>query len=250
MAMVIDRCGEVMLVRLDRGVTNALDLVSVNELAGVIEQAKNDSAVRGLVLASANEKFFSIGFDIPQLYELGREEFRHFFRRFNQTCLEMYTLPKPTVAALTGHAIAGGCILALSCDYRIIGKGRKLMGLNEVKLGVPVPHFADSSLRSLIGVRQARAVMESGEFFEAEAAAKMGMVDQVMPVGEVVEEAIEKARQLGLLPAAAYGMIKRNRVAKVKAEVLAEWEEQEQFFVECWYSEEARVLLQEAMKKF
>jgi len=248
--VVVERLGGALLARLNRGITNALDLVTVNALAEVVEGAKNDPAVRSLVLASANEKFFSIGFDIPQLYELSKEEFTEFFREFNRTCLDLYTLPKPTVAAISGHATAAGCILALCCDYRVIGQGRKLMGLNEVKLGVPVPYVADCCLRSLVGARRAREVMEGGEFHEAEAAARIGMVDEVLPVKEVVGRAIEKAQQLGGLPAAAHGMIKRNRVARVEAEILAEWEAQEQFFVECWYSEEARVQLQQAKEKF
>lgn len=248
--IAVNRYGEIVLVRLDRGVTNALDPESVNELARIIEQVRNDSSIRGLVLASTNEKFFSIGFDIPKLCKFSKEEFSRFFRIFNQTCLDLYTLPKPTVAALTGHTIAGGCILALCCDYRLIGQGRKLIGLNEVKLGVPVPYLADCCVRSLVGARLARELMEGGEFYEAQAAAKIGLVDEVVPVEKVTEMAIEKCRRLGSLPAAAYGMIKRNRVAGVEAEVLANWEEQERFFVECWYSGEARVRLQEAMEKF
>lgn len=77
--------------------------------------------------------------------------------------LALYTLPKPVVAAITGHAIAGGCILALCCDYRFISEGRKLMGLNEVKLGVPVPYLADRVLHALVGTRYAREIIESGE---------------------------------------------------------------------------------------
>ena len=83
--LLVDRCGEIVLARLNHRVTNALDLASVNELARVIAQVRSDSAVRGLVLASANDKFFSIGFDIPQLYEFSAEEFKSFFqlnRRF------------------------------------------------------------------------------------------------------------------------------------------------------------------------
>jgi enoyl-CoA hydratase/carnithine racemase len=246
----INRYDEVVLARLNHGVTNAINLEMVYELKETVEQVRSDSAVRALVFASANEKFFSIGFDIPQLFAFSQEEFKSFFRAFNQVCLDLYTLPKPTVAALNGHAIAGGCILALCFDYRLIGQGRKLMGLNEIKLGVPVPYIADCCLRALIGVRQARDVMESGEFFGPEATARMGMVDEVLPDEKVVELAVEKGRQLGALPAAAYGAVKRNRVEGIQAEVTAKWDEKERFFVESWCSEEVRRRLREAMEKF
>jgi enoyl-CoA hydratase/carnithine racemase len=248
--ILVEQCDGATVVRLHRGVTNALDLQCVNDLAEVVGEARSDPDVRSLVLTSANDKFFSIGFDIPQLVALGRDEFRHFFRTFNRVCLDLYTLPKPTVAAITGHAIAGGCILALCCDYRLIAEGRKLMGLNEVKLGLPVPYPADCMLRSLIGSRHAREVMESGEFYLPEASLGMGMVDQVLALEQVVERAVEKAVGLGSLPAVAYGMIKRNRVEVVEAEILAQQEEKERLFLDCWTSEEARRRLREAAEKF
>ena len=240
----------VAVVKLDRGVTNKLNLECVRELAAALQRVRADPQVQALVLSSANAKFFSIGFDIPQLYELSEEDFRLFYGAFNQTCIELYTLPKPTVAAITGHAIAGGCILALCCDYRLIGEGRKLMGLNEVNLGVPVPYLADCLLRSLVGARYGREILEMGEFYRAEESLQMGMVDQVLPLEKVLPESIEKARQLGLMPQQAYKAIKRNRVEGIEAQIRAHWEEKQRFFVECWYSDETRQRLQEAMEKF
>jgi enoyl-CoA hydratase/carnithine racemase len=251
MAMIdLEHHDKVAVIKLDRGVTNALNLQLVSELAETLGRLKRDSDVHALVLGSGNEKFSSIGFDIPQLFELGEEDFRFFYRTFNRLCLDLYTLPKPTVAAITGHAIAGGCILALCCDYRFIAQGRKLMGLNEVKLGVPVPYPADCILRDLVGVRQARQMVDSGEFYEPEALCRMGVVDQVLPLEQVLPESIEKARLLGALPQEAFALVKRNRVEAVEAQVLAHLEEKEQLFVERWYSAEARGRLKGAMEKF
>ena len=246
----IERFDAVVLAKLNHGITNAIDLEMVQALSEIVEQVKSDPAARALVLTSANEKFFSIGFDLPQLFAASQEEFGVFFRAFNRMCLDLYTLPKPTVAALNGHAVAGGCILALCCDYRLIGQTRKKMGLNEIKLGVPVPYIADCCLRALVGVRQARNVMEGGEFYVSEAAVQMGMADEALPDEKVVELAVAKGQQLGALPAAAYAQIKHNRVENIAAEVLAKQEEKERFFVENWCSEEVRMRLREAMKAF
>jgi len=241
---------QVAIVRLDRPVTNAINLQLVGELAETLEGVKQDSDVHSLVLGSSNDKFFSIGFDIPQLFDLTREDFRSFYEAFNRMCLDLYTLPKPTVAAITGHAIAGGCILALCCDYRFIAQGRKLVGLNEIKLGVPVPYVADCVLRHLVGVRNGRDIMDSGEFYGPEELVRMGVVDQAWPLEQVLPQAVEKAGLLGALPQEAFAMIKRNRVEMVEAQVLARLEERERFFVERWYSDEARERLREAMEKF
>jgi len=238
------------IVELNRGVTNALDLELVRELTRVIRRIKDDSKIRGAVLTSANDKFFSIGFDLPHLYGLPAEEFEIFYRSFNQACLELYTLPIPTVAAITGHAVAGGCILALCCDQRLIAYGRKLMGLNEIKLGVPVPYLADRVLHELVGVRTASEIMEIGEFYAAQKALEMGMVDKVLPQETVLDESVKRACALGASPSKAFAMIKRNRVEQVESQVLSCLDEKTEGFLDCWFSDQARARLKEAIEKF
>jgi enoyl-CoA hydratase/carnithine racemase len=124
------------------------------------------------------------------------------------------------------------------------------MGLNEIKLGVPVPYPADCILRDLVGVRAARDVMEGGEFYPPEALLLMGMVDRICPPEEVLSEAVEKAKTLAALPQEAYAIIKRNRVEPVEEHIWARLEAKERLFVDRWYSEEARERLREAMEKF
>ncbi|UCG92269.1 MAG: enoyl-CoA hydratase/isomerase family protein, partial [candidate division WOR-3 bacterium] len=211
----IEYCDKVAVLKLNRNITNALDLALLNELAGILETLKNDSNVQGVVFTSTNEKFFSIGFDIPQLFELSEDDFAVFYRTFNRTCLDLYTLPKPTIAAIIGHAVAGGCIVALCCDYRIIAEGKKKMGLNEIKLGVPVPYLADCILRQIVGYRNAREIMDTGEFYEPENLLQLGIADMVLPVEQVLAQSIEKAKLLGSMPHNAFAMIKGNRVEMV-----------------------------------
>jgi len=246
----VERHDQVAVLKLNRGVTNALNLQLLHELAEHLREMRDDSAARALVLGSANDKFFSIGLDIPGLFGLARQDFAAFFQTFDRVCLDLYTWPKPTVAAISGHATAGGCILALCCDYRFIAEGRKLMGLNEVKLGVPVPYPGDCILRQVVGIQNAREIMDTGEFYPPEKLFQMGMVDQVLPLDQVLPQAIEKAEREGALPDEVFGSSKRSRVARVEAQILERLAEQEQLFVERWYSEETRERLREAMKKF
>jgi enoyl-CoA hydratase/carnithine racemase len=251
MSMIaVDHQDTVAIVKLSRSVTNALNMELVNELSDVLERVQHDSNVSALVLANSSDKFFSIGFDIPQLYGLPRPSFETFFSEFNRACLSLYTLPKPTIAAITGHAVAGGCILALCCDYRFIAEGKKLMGLNEIKLGVPVPYLIDCVLRYTVGTRYAREIMDTGEYYGPADSLRMGMVDVVLPLGEAMAKAVEKARLLGSWPRQAFALIKQNRVEEIEQQVLARREEKERSFVDCWYSAEARQRLKEAMEKF
>lgn len=246
----IENRDSVRVIKLTRGVTNALNPELVEILLDAIKNAENDRGTGGVVLSSSNEKFFSIGFDLPHLYGLGKKEFLHFYRQFNRLCRDLAVLPKPVVAAITGHATAGGCILALCGDVRVMADGRKLMGLNEVKLGVPVPELTVRLLNSLVNGRIAREVMEGGEFFPSSRLLQMGMVDRVVPLREVLPVSLEYARTMGSLPVEAFKLIKTRRVETLIREAEKYREQDEENFMRCWFSEESRVLLKIAMEKF
>ncbi|MBU7010224.1 MAG: enoyl-CoA hydratase/isomerase family protein [Theionarchaea archaeon] len=244
-----DYDGHVAIVTLTHGITNPINLQLVTELKESLQKVKNSHA-RSIVLTSSNNKFFSIGLDIPSLYTLSEENFTHFYKAFNRACVDLYTFPLPTIAAITGHAVAGGCILAMCCDYRFISGGHKLMGLNELKLGVPIPYPAHCILQHIVGARTARDIMDTGEFYPPEQLLEMGLIDCVLPLKDVLPKSIEKARVLSSLPQKAFAMTKYNRIEKVKAQIFAQLAEKEQHFVECWFSDEARAQLKAAMEKF
>jgi enoyl-CoA hydratase/carnithine racemase len=157
--VLIKEHGEIALVRLHNGVTNALNLKLVSEMAQALKFVKD--RFKGMVLAGG-EKFFSMGFDIPSLLKAGQEEMTRFYLDINQVWLDLYALPVPTVAAVRAHAIAGGTIFATMCDWRVAAGGRTLFGLNEVKLGVPVPYLSDLVLRQITGERAAEEIVFHG----------------------------------------------------------------------------------------
>ncbi|MBA4392701.1 MAG: hypothetical protein C0407_04015 [Desulfobacca sp.] len=240
----------VQVLKLNRGVTNPFNAQLVEELGRHLQEVKENQAVSALVITSANEKFFSLGFDIPELYAKAPHEFEAFFRAFNHLCLDLYTLPKPTIAALRGHTIAGGFILASCCDYRFLSQGKKFCALNEINLGVPVPYLSDCILRQLVGDRRATEMMYSGNMIPAEEALRMGIVDALLPPDQVLSESIARARILGSLPTEAFGAIKANRTRSVAEAIGKRLEEDIQLFITFWYLEETRERLKEAMKKF
>jgi enoyl-CoA hydratase/carnithine racemase len=246
----VERDKGVAVVRLDRGVINPINLEMVRKLAETLEALRADAGVTGVVLASASRKFFSMGFDLPELLELDRAGMAEFFGAFNEACVSLYTLAKPTIAAIENHAVAGGCILALCCDYRYIAEGRNLMGLNEIKLGVPVPYLAQCILQQVAGGRAAREVAYGGELHEPEELLKMGLVDRVLKPAQVLVDAINRAKELGAMSSEAFAAIKRTRTDRIQRLYALNSEEKEKEFLDCWFSEGTRPLLQEAMAKF
>ncbi|MFC2088188.1 enoyl-CoA hydratase/isomerase family protein [Calditrichota bacterium] len=241
---------EVAIFKLKRGITNAINKDLIVELAAQLDNIKLDSKVKSLILTSHNDKFFSIGFDIPELLKYSKVEFSEFFHSFNQLCMQLYTFPKPTFAAITGHATAGGCILAICCDYRYIADGRKFMGLNEIKLGVPLPYPTYIILKELVGARFSRDISDSGDFYLPEKLLEMGMVDDILPAHQVISTAIDKAKIMSSYPSNGFELIKKDRVEMVEQQINQKLTEKEKIFVDQWYSDDVRKTLKEAAKKF
>jgi len=237
----------VAVLRLDNGVTNAIGPELVDDLAGALHQAKEE--FKGLILAGGS-KFFSIGFDLPALLQLDRPAMSDFYFKFNQTVLDLYTVPLPSVCAIAGHAIAGGTIFALTADFRFASAGRKLMGLNEVKIGVPVPYLADLMLRQIVGDRAATELNYRGEFVEAEQAQKIGLLDAVYAPEELDRKAIEKVADLAALPRYGFNLIKANRVEDIQSKFKEKGSAKSDLFLDCWFNPAVQELLKEAAKKF
>jgi enoyl-CoA hydratase/carnithine racemase len=240
----------VAIIRLAKSVTNPIGMQLVNDLWAKVKQARDDPEVHAVMLTGESDRFFSIGLDIPELIEYEKDQFAKFVGHFDRLCIDLYSLPKPTVIAIRGHATAGGAILALAGDHRVMTSGRAVMGLNEVRLGVTVPYPADRMLRDLVGNRTARDVMEVGDFFEPTELLAMGLVDEVVPPDQVLFIARELATSLAGSPTEAYAAIKANRTAPVVADIEAHLEAKEREFVDMWYSPHAQAQLEEAMLKF
>jgi enoyl-CoA hydratase/carnithine racemase len=240
----------IVILRIDRGGKNPIDPGLLSEIGKALKDFREDPEIRGLVLGSASKRFFSIGFDIPHLFDLSREEFSGFYRAFTELCLDLYSFPKPTAAAVQGHATAGGFILTLACDYRIIAEGHNLMGLNEVKLGVPVPHFSELVLERVAGRANARTVMDEGEFFLPEDALAMGIAENILPADEVVPAAVTAVSGVDAVIMGTFSSIKNARVKKIKKAVRQAMDEKTEAFLDRWYASEVRENLKEAMKKY
>jgi enoyl-CoA hydratase/carnithine racemase len=246
----VERDGAVAVIVLDNTVINPIGPGLVERLGETIRETRNDPEIRGLVLASANDKFFSIGFELPVIYDFDEPRMVSFFDGFCQLGLDLYTWPGPTAAALSGHAIAGGCILALCCDYRIAAAGRTLIGLNEVALGVPVPHLPQLILADLCGARPARDLVDTGELIGVERSLEIGLVDRVVELQAVRHDALARVAELAALPAAAYAANKAQRVEGIAARARSAQEARRDEFLRQWFAAEARERLAAAREKF
>ncbi|MHA1975774.1 MAG: enoyl-CoA hydratase/isomerase family protein [Candidatus Hodarchaeales archaeon] len=241
---------KVTIIELDNEVTNAISSEFVSDLRKILHKKESDDESKAIILTSSNTKFFSIGLNIPELYDFSKQEFTQFYRNFNELCLELYLYSKPTVAAITGHAIAAGCILALCCDYRFISGGKKLMGLNEIKLGVPVPYPAIHILENMIGLKETKEFVYTGEFLPPESLLELGIVDNIYPQENLFENSLKKCLSLIENPSTAFRKIKLDLKIPIVNHIKTRLESHIESFVESWYADETRNLLQSAIEKF
>jgi len=245
--ITIEKKEMVAVLRLSNGVTNPISPDLVVDLLGAIRQVKEEC--QGLVLAGGT-KFFSIGLDLPILLKLKRDDMTMFWERFIQAVLDLFTLPLPTACVIAGHAPAGGTVLALTCDYRFAAEGRKLIGLNEVQLGLPVPLIIDLILRQVVGDRAATNMLFTGELMGPDKALEIGLVDEIHPLEAVEGAAVKKIAELAALPQQAMKAIKANRVEDVRVRYERQKEFDIQRFLDCWFSQPVQDLLTKTAEKF
>lgn len=188
-----------------------------------------------LVLASQHPRVFCPGLDLKKLDGASREQVREVMEGFLALLRELASYPGPTVAALAGHAIAGGCLLALACDRRVMARSGVRLGLSEINLGIPVPAGAVAMLLALYPTRTVEQLVLEGDGYGGERALELGLVERVAEPGEVLSEALRLARHLASRPAPAFRLAKsylRAELARTMAERDAEGLPG---FLDCWF---------------
>lgn len=181
----ITRTGPIWQLQMARPPVNALNPALCLALADAVEQAVAEGA-GGIVLAGG-AKVFSAGLDVPYLLSLGddQEALLQAWSAFFRAARALAASPIPVVAAMAGHAPAGGCVLALCCDYRIMANGPFRIGLNETQVGLVAPEGIQALLVRVVGPHRAERLLVAGAMPEADEALRIGLVDELTDIDEV-----------------------------------------------------------------
>ena len=243
--------GDIRELRLDRPPANALSPELIAALRTAVDAAPGEGA-RALVL-SGSPGMFSAGLDVPHLLTLDRPAILAAWRGFYELLRALAASRIPIAAAITGHAPAGGCVLAIFCDARIMAEGDFKIGLNEVQIGIPMPPVIYQGVRRLVGLRQAELLCVGGQLFPPAEALRVALVDELAPPERVVERAVGWCRSLVALPPEAM-LATRRLVRAGLASLFAEGNEDELAdLVDLWFSDETqrslRALVERLKKK-
>jgi 3,2-trans-enoyl-CoA isomerase len=193
--------GPLREIRLARPPVNALDRALIEALRAALARAHGEQA-KGIVLSGA-PGMFSAGLDVPALLALPRSALRETWQQFFGLLADLAQSSVPVCAALTGHSPAGGTVLALFADHRIMAEGPFRIGLNEVQVGLPVPEVLFRALTYLVGERQAARLGVGGLLVDPAEAVRCGLVDQLAPVADVIPRALAWTAELVSRPARA-----------------------------------------------
>ncbi|UCE24705.1 MAG: enoyl-CoA hydratase/isomerase family protein [Candidatus Zixiibacteriota bacterium] len=226
-------------LRLSRGKVNAINEEVVDQLHAEFEGLRGDESVRAVTLTGTGA-FFSFGFDIPWFYEFAREDFTRYLTKFAELINYIFMYPKPVIAAVNGHAIAGGCMLASACDHRVMVTGKAKISLNEITFGATVFQGATEQMRYWVGSAMTQEMLFSGAMYSAEQAEQFGLIQQAVNPEELKATVSQTVDRFARLEQPAFASLKKllrepvvEGAARKEADAIEE-------FVNIWYSDGVR----------
>jgi enoyl-CoA hydratase/carnithine racemase len=239
--------GGVLEIQLARPPVNALNPALVRELRTAVEAAPGAGA-RAIVL-SGTPGMYSGGLDVPELLQLDRAGMQRFWQDFFALLRTLALSPIPIAAAITGHSPAGGAVLAIFCDHRVAADGKFKLGLNEVRVGLPVPRVILGALTRLVGQRQAERLAVLGLLVSPQEALAAGLVDQLAAPEETVPAAIAWCRETLALPPRAMHATRAALRADFKTlfDTLGPVTHEE--MTQVWFSDESQGVLRALVEK-
>jgi enoyl-CoA hydratase len=227
-----DREG-ITVLRLEHGKANALDVELCEALAVSLSRLGSEDA-SGATVVTGTGNIFSAGVDLFRLLEGGEAYVAGFLRALVDLIDALRSFPKPLIAAINGHAIAGGAVIAFACDYRIMAAGDGTIGVPELRVGVPFPSSALEIVRAAVPRAYLGDVVLRGSLSGSREALAHGLVHEVVDHDAVIDRAVEVGREMSRIPPATFALTRRRLAASgaavddaYDAEVEALWKDPE-----------------------
>ncbi len=231
------------IVGLNRGKSNAINAEMVKELHTLVKSIEFDDNIGGLII-TGKENFFSAGLDLIELYDYDEAQIKAFWTDFMALQAAMVAFKKPMVAAISGHSPAGGCVLAICCDYRVMAQGKYIIGLNEIPVGLVVPDSIFKSYAFWLGQRKAYQYLMEGKLLSVDDALQAGLIDEISNPESVISTAERQIRKYMALNAKGWSESKLNLRKDLIALSSADQTEMLNQMTAQWWSAETRKALQ------
>lgn len=244
--VVIERTDGVATVRMQGGKANALGAAMLDAIERAFDQVEASDAAGVVVTGSGTA--FCAGLALPELIDLDRPAMTAHITRFETVMRRIFTCRLATVAAINGHAIAGGCVIALMCDARIMAATDAKIGLNEVQLGIGLPALVIEPLRLRVPATALVSIALAGRLFDPGSAEAIGLIDAVVAPGGLATAARDRASELAGAPA-AYAQIKHALLRPALAAIDAHAGAERAAWLDTWFSDHAQRTLRAAVAR-
>lgn len=249
--VLLEEDANIRTITLNRGRSNPMNGQLVRDLRDVFTLVSSDPEIKGLIL-TGQPNFFSVGLDVVELYDYDEARFLNFWHELSEMILAMVRCPKPVVAAVTGHAPAGGCVLALCCDYRIMARGKYTIGLNELPVGIVIPPMIYELYRFVLGENGAYKNLIEGRLMNAEEALAHNLIDEAVLSEYVLERSIAKMQDYQRINQNAWQASKRLLRRELLQRLESQLEDFEANFkpvIDHWWQPESRHQLQQMIQR-
>ncbi|MBM3401865.1 MAG: enoyl-CoA hydratase/isomerase family protein [Bacteroidetes bacterium] len=233
---------KIAVLSLDRGRSNAINSEMVSELHQMIRNIENEDSIAGLIL-TGKDGFFSAGLDLIELYSYNQEQIKEFWIEFLSLVTSMVSFKKPMIAAISGHSPAGGCVLALCCDYRVMAEGKFIIGLNEVPVGIIVPDSIFHLYAFWLGNAEASRALLEGKLMTTQQALSAGLVDELVNSDSILHAAERKMLSYIQLERKTWQQSKMNIRKDLLEKVSADQSDMLVHMLEQWWSPTTRSIL-------
>lgn len=237
---------ELLIITMNRPKANALNAGLVQSLRESFAIARGEAGIRAVVLTSGCPGFFSVGLDLKEVDGYDRDTIRAFWIEFSSLYQQIHELPKPVVAALPGHTVAGGLILALACDFRFMAAGDFALAISGINMGLSLGEQVYAMTVQAVGHAHARDLFLTGETITPERAETIGLVRELTPESALLDTARDFASELAGKSGRAYAEIKA--MAREAAGYDRAPEPDADQFLDRWFSDEARALRAAALE--
>jgi enoyl-CoA hydratase len=236
----------VLTLRLAHGKASAIDVELLDALLHEFDSIAED--VRALILTGTGS-IFSAGVDLFRLTREGADYVRHFLPLLSRFLRTLLAFPRPVVAAVNGHAIAGGCVIVLASDARLMAEGAGRIGIPELLVGVPFPSAALEIIRFAVPRENVQSLIYSGRTLSAREALGAGLVDEVVPPGALMTRAQELGQQLALIPPQVYSLTKQSLRAAALERIEKTGELLDQAALEVWSASQTHAHIREYLRR-
>ena len=240
--------GDIGIISIDRPPVNAINPELVSSLSQALDSFKSDDNINGVVL-QGRDGIFSAGLDITHLFPKDREYIHSFWKDFSTLLVNMFSFPKPLYSSIGGHCPAGGTVMVIMSDYRIMSKGNYVIGLNEVDVGLTVPYGIGMVFQYVVGMRNAEELLLKAKLISPDEALRVGLVDELCDPETLLDTTLERIAVASDLYSAQQTKTKQILREQTLNVVQQNFDRDAQLILDSWFSESGQRRLEALFNK-